>query len=272
MLFATQIQCVLPDHVCCMDNHTSRSRLHVIMEELNRICEEDCTRPPGKNDARGLLMDELHRLGYRVLSVYSLEQEDLLLLPQALPEEVERIQTLEKECFSISLGQQEIFEMRAEIRQMEKDIALRFAMDEAMPWFRLISHASRLIVWNEAPGHPMNQLAEIYRDNTLLRTRNEYETFLWHYRFKHGASTDENVFSAFVSEYRQPPLLYTHIHLIRTCKKFDPDAGDIPTNSLIQRMNTCLLQAIELDNPATFREFGFWELIAVVKSEIAAHS
>ena len=251
-----------------MDNQTCRSRLHVILEELNRISEEDCTHTPGKNDARGMLMDELHRLGYRVLSVYSLEQEDLLLLPHALPEEVESIKTLEKECFSITLTQQEIFEMRAEIRRMEKDIALRYAMDETMPWFRLISHASRLIVWNEAPGHPMNQWAEKYRDNTLQRTRNEYETFLWHYRFKHGASTDENVFSAFVSEYRQPPILYTHIHLIRACKKFHPDAGDIPANTIIQRMNTCLLQAIELNNPAIFRAFGFWELMAVVKREI----
>jgi hypothetical protein len=233
------------------------SRIHLLAAELNKLCETP-DEPEFKSQAEALVQ-EVDDIGYRILSVHSLSDEELLILPTNKEEQVQHLTQLMAGTHNSALSREEIFDMKAAIRQLQRELIMQYAVDPEQPWFRIMPHSYRLLIYNEAPGHPINRYAESFRVDKLLELRAEYETLLWEFRI-HKEQTDPDIDAIqFLFENRGKELFSLHMKLLLICLR---NRKKGPTNfsvhAYLHTLNTMLLQVLEMNSPQYFRDNMFW--------------
>ena len=254
-----------------MDNQIDRSRIHVLLNALNILANKEWGFE-GDFDLKieaTSLVKEVDDLGYRILSIYSLEQEDLKQLPAASDEQNKTLSAWMEQTFKDNLTEKDIFKIRADIRNIEKEIMHAYAIRRDQHLFNLINHSDRLIVWNESPGHPMNQFAEKHRKHCILKLRTEYESILWSFKINNENAKDESGIMLLFMQDRLVLLAKLHLDLIKVCLPgASLDHGFTSFNRIFQIINTYLLQAMELKDPAVFSKTIFWSMVDRVKWEV----
>ncbi|MBL7812689.1 MAG: hypothetical protein JNL57_10740 [Bacteroidetes bacterium] len=251
-----------------MDSNPSLSRIHLLVDELNLLAGKPDV-PDFKNRAEACTR-EVHDLGYRILSVYTLDTPELMTLPEIPPELLTQLQALIRRLDEPEMDQQEIFDIRSDIRQTERELVKAYMLSDKHTWFQLVSHDNRLIVYAETAGQPMNQYAEKYLCRKLIDIRTEYESWLWTVKQKYPETPDEKTLLQLLQQNRNE-LFKIHIPLIFEALKHTEHRKDyLFSNQLVQALNTFLMQAMRLNDPNLFRTYLFWHIWDKVRCALTA--
>lgn len=233
------------------------SRIHMLTAELNHLCQfSDATDFASKAET---LVKQVDEIGYRILSLHSISDEELLLLPTNNEEQVHALVSMAEKMNDADLSADEIYAIRAEMRQLQRKLITQYCNDPEQPTFRILPHSWRLLVYKEKASHPMNQYAEMFRVNGLPKLRTKYVNLLMDYQIHKEQTNPRTEAVEYLFEKRGNELLKLHSKLLMLCmqnrRKGKPEIYVIDQ---LQTLNTMLIQAAELNNPQYFRDTVFW--------------
>lgn len=239
----------------------NQSRIHVLANELNLLLEQEW-----EDFTRKLVLEsltEIDELGYRIVAVSELKDEDLLLLPQENDDTTESLRNMMRFINDHLVFNNEnlIKDFLNRKTALENSLRNEYLNNAFYPLFKVIHLGTRLLVHKVPENHEACKVLENYSKFYLLDVRNTYvRSLTWFLKRYGNLQVNLPEYLLEIPEFHLDFLNVTTRLISYSLNGRVLHGGLDAMSRLYQIINTHVLQCMESRDIDSFKTFGFWDM------------